>query len=297
LCLAQGDWEAAASYLEEVSAAAARRRDLQALREAAALLAELDVLQGRAAAAMARLAPLLDRADPLESGVTGILPVLAWTCLELGDMQHAAEVMAQALARMRPATMWVELVDALRVHALVVCRQEDWGGAAQALEEGISLARGMPYPYAEGRLLHVQGQLHLQRGEPEVARAVLEAALAIFRRLGARHDVEQVEQAITSLQSAPSRAAAPQPALRPAEGHEPMAGSPTSKRLSRTERQAWALERLRTDGPLSPRAYAKALGVSVDTALRDLSDLTDRGAIAAHGTTKDRRYGLSGDAG
>jgi DeoR/GlpR family transcriptional regulator of sugar metabolism len=63
-------------------------------------------------------------------------------------------------------------------------------------------------------------------------------------------------------------------------------------RLTRTERQAWALAHLRTDGAISPRAYATALGVSVDTALRDLSDLAQRGEITAQGTTKDRRYVL-----
>jgi DeoR/GlpR family transcriptional regulator of sugar metabolism len=52
------------------------------------------------------------------------------------------------------------------------------------------------------------------------------------------------------------------------------------------------LTRLRADGAVSPRAYATALGVSVDTALRDLSDLTQRGDITAQGTTKDRRYTL-----
>jgi tetratricopeptide (TPR) repeat protein/transcriptional regulator with XRE-family HTH domain len=296
LCLAQGDWEAAASHLDEVSRAAERHRDIQALRRAAALLAELDVLQGRAAAARARLVPLLDRPGQPESTVTYFLPVLAWAYLDLGDVRQAADAVTQALARMRPAHMRTVLVDALRVQALVACRQEDWAGAAQALEEGISLARGMPYPYAEGRLLHVQGRLHLQSGEPEIAQARLEAALAIFRRLGARHDAEQVEQAISGLQSAPPGAAAPQPTMRPGEGHGLRAGSPSGKGLSRTERQAWALQRLRTDGPLSPRAYARALGVSVDTALRDLRDLTERGDIAAQGRTKDRRYCLNGDA-
>jgi predicted HTH transcriptional regulator len=148
----------------------------------------------------------------------------------------------------------------------------------------------------EARTLRVYAVIHLQKEEPEPARERLEAALAIFRRLGARIDAEQVEQAITSLQSAPPCAAPPQPALRPCEGHGLLAGSAAGKRLSRTERQAWALERLRTDGPLSPRSYAKALGVSVDTAQRDLSDLTHRGDIAAQGTTKDRRYCLNVDA-
>ena len=59
----------------------------------------------------------------------------------------------------------------------------------------------------------------------------------------------------------------------------------------------WALERLRADGSLSPRAYAEALVVSLDTALRDLSELTHRGDITAQGTTKDRRYVLCRDVG
>jgi predicted HTH transcriptional regulator len=72
--------------------------------------------------------------------------------------------------------------------------------------------------------------------------------------------------------------------------------STAGSRLARTERQAWALERLRTDGPLSPRVYAQALSVSVDTALWDLQELVDRGRVQAAGTTRDRCYVLAGDA-
>jgi hypothetical protein len=57
----------------------------------------------------------------------------------------------------------------------------------------------MPYPYAEARLLHVYGLMHAQKGGPEPARERLEAALALFRRLGARKDAERVEQAIGAL--------------------------------------------------------------------------------------------------
>jgi transposase len=48
----------------------------------------------------------------------------------------------------------------------------------------------MPYPYAEARLLHVYGLMHAQKGGPEPARERLEAALALFRRLGARKDAD-----------------------------------------------------------------------------------------------------------
>ena len=45
----------------------------------------------------------------------------------------------------------------------------------------------------------VYGEMHVRKGEPEAARERLEAALAIFRRLGARKDAERVEQALTDL--------------------------------------------------------------------------------------------------
>jgi hypothetical protein len=41
----------------------------------------------------------------------------------------------------------------------------------------------MGYPYAEARLLHVYGLMHVQKGEREPALGRLEAALAIFQRL------------------------------------------------------------------------------------------------------------------
>ena len=105
-----------------------------------------------------------------------------------------------------------------------------------------------------------------------------------------------MEQVLARLQNAPPHdAAVPAlPSLPATQGHVP--GAPASRRLSRTERRAWALEHLRTAGPLSPRAYATALGVSGDTALRDLQELVNRGLIQAAGTTKDRRYALTVDA-
>jgi hypothetical protein len=68
----------------------------------------------------------------------------------------------------------------------------------------------MLYPYAEARLLHVYGEMHARKGEPEPARERLEAALAIFRRLGARKDVERVEQVLSALRNAPPREASVQ---------------------------------------------------------------------------------------
>jgi tetratricopeptide (TPR) repeat protein len=108
-------------------------------------------------------------------------------------------VVARGIRLAREQNHRLALVDALRVQAMVAIRQERWDEAERSLEEGVALARSMPYPYAEARLLHIYGEMHLQKGEPEPARKRLEAALAIFRRLGARKDTEWVAQAIADL--------------------------------------------------------------------------------------------------
>jgi putative transposase len=90
-------------------------------------------------------------------------------------------------------------LEALQVKARLLTQQDRWEEAAAILHGALAQAQAMPYPYAQARLLQVQGRLHLQRGESDLARARLDAALAIFRRLGAHKDVEWVSQAIDSL--------------------------------------------------------------------------------------------------
>jgi ATP/maltotriose-dependent transcriptional regulator MalT len=131
------------------------------------VLAELDILQGRPEAARARLVPLLDRPGLEEYLVTMFLPVLAWAHLELGQVDVAAATVAQALKRARREGMRLVLADALRVQALIDLRQGQWEQAARSVEEGLSIARSMPYPHAEARLLQVGECVHALRGRSE----------------------------------------------------------------------------------------------------------------------------------
>ncbi len=126
--------------------------------------------------------------------MTGLLPILAWAYLASGDLERAQETARQAVRRGREQQHRIALVDALRVQAMVALRHGRWTEAEHALEEGHMLARTMPYPYAEARLLQVDGELRRQKGDSVAAREHLEAARTIFQRLGARKDVERVEQ-------------------------------------------------------------------------------------------------------
>jgi tetratricopeptide (TPR) repeat protein len=200
LCVAEGAWAEAAQCLEESLTLAERFGDLYVIRATQCALAERDLLVGQAAAAHERLRALLDRPGLQEASVSVLLSRLAWALLDWDDVAGAAAIAAQAAARTRRENMRLHLTDALRVQAKVATRQGHWSEAAQALEEGLTLARSMPCPYAEARLLHVYGHMHAQKGEPGPARERFEAALAIFRRLGACKHVERVEQAIADLQ-------------------------------------------------------------------------------------------------
>jgi flagellin-specific chaperone FliS len=82
---------------------------------------------------------------------------------------------------------------------MILARKERCEEAERSFAEAESLARSMPYLYAEARALHEHGKMHLQKEDGESAQKRLEEALEIFRRLGARKDVEQTEQALAEL--------------------------------------------------------------------------------------------------
>jgi hypothetical protein len=73
----------------------------------------------------------------------------------------------------------------------------------------------------------------------------------------------------------------------PMETRRTLGAAPAGRRMSRPDRQAWALAHLRAAGPLTPRAYARAMAVSADTAVIDLRELLARGLVRAEGTTEE----------
>jgi tetratricopeptide (TPR) repeat protein len=194
LCLAERREEEAAHYLKEALTLAQRNHDLQALCWVQGALAEWDLLAGRPEAARGRLAPLLDVPDLMVSYSRESLALLAWTYLELGEADQAQALLAQVLRTARQAQMGPTLVQALRVQALVLSKQERWEEAEQALQEALTLCRGMAAPYAEAKTLYTAGLVSHKKGELEPARQRFEAALTILERLGERLYARYIEQ-------------------------------------------------------------------------------------------------------
>jgi tetratricopeptide (TPR) repeat protein len=199
LALRRGDWPEAVRLLEECIAAAEPIGDVQVLRYAQRLLAERDTLDGHPDAALARLEPLLDRPGLEELDVAPLLVTLAWAYLTLGDVVTAAQRCAAGLARATAQGNCLARQDALRVSGMVLARQADWSQARSLFEEAATLARSMPYPYAEARALAEAGRLQGRRGGRERETIALRQAQAIFARLGAAWDAHRVEQTVAAL--------------------------------------------------------------------------------------------------
>jgi tetratricopeptide (TPR) repeat protein len=195
----EGRWEEARTYLEDSVAVAARVGQQPAEPYAPSLLAECDLLAGQPAQARRRLEPLVDAARQTGVDSTLFLSPLAWAHLDMGDVAGAAALLGEVTVTARAQNDRLVLVDALRIQAMVAGRQGQWEAAVASLDEGLTLARSMPYPYAEGRLLLVYSELHIEQREPARACERLEGALAIFRRLGACKDIELARQALAAL--------------------------------------------------------------------------------------------------
>jgi tetratricopeptide (TPR) repeat protein len=194
--LVQGQWEAAAEDLQQSLRMAETRGDMQAFGMVRTFLAELDLLQGRPEQALAWLDPLIGHAGIAEEDRGWILPRLAWAHLELGHERAANEAIEDAVGRTRASADRWDLVEALRIQGMLRARQERWDEAVEAFEEVISLARGMPYPYAEARALYEYGMMHVRKGELQQAQERLKQALVLFQRLGARPYIERTEHAL-----------------------------------------------------------------------------------------------------
>ncbi len=194
LSLVEGQPAAAHESFQQAIAVATQTGDSQSLCFVHAALAEHDLLEGRPDAARARLEPLRDRPDQPRSLMMLFLPLLAWAYSDLGEEARADATAAEAVTYTAGEPMRLLLVDGLRVRALLALRQGRWREAMDALDAALALARAMPYPYAEAKALYVYGLLHVARGEPEQARARLDAALAILARLGERAYAARAEQ-------------------------------------------------------------------------------------------------------
>jgi tetratricopeptide (TPR) repeat protein/transcriptional regulator with XRE-family HTH domain len=203
LCLKAGDRAAARRFLAEGQTLGAQTSSAWDAWAGQVALAHCDLLEGQPAAALARLVP--ESMIRCSTRQMSYPVLLAWALLETGALAEAEEAAAQAVARARAQNNQISLVEALWVQARVALRCDRRAEAEAAVGEGLRLARSLPYPDAEARLLRVQAALYSDKGQVGAARAFYEEALAIYRRLGARRAIEEVEEELVAVSMAGAR--------------------------------------------------------------------------------------------
>jgi tetratricopeptide (TPR) repeat protein len=192
LTLREGDWDEASRILEDSLSVAQETGHQQGQERAQIFLAELDVLTGRPEEAIKQLEPLVKEGS---ADLTSSLSCLAWAHVCINDEKHLQQAAETAERAVNLAQGHAEvLVSAVWVQGMVLIRQGCSEEALRVLTAGLALTRSMPYPYWEACILEQLGILAQQRADPEQAQARLEEALAIFRRLGAKNDIERTEQ-------------------------------------------------------------------------------------------------------
>ncbi len=183
LDLAQGGESAAlTATLDEAEDAA----DGHVWSWAMTLLAERDLLAGKADAAAALTRRAIDRMDqgPIERRYPHAL--LAWAELERGETLRARETLAQARLAADAQGNHTALIDVERVEALLALRQGRWHDAREALERSLALCLAASAPYAEAKARFVYGDLYAAIDAPERAREQYALALTLCERLGER---------------------------------------------------------------------------------------------------------------
>jgi tetratricopeptide (TPR) repeat protein len=192
-----GDWETAQYHLDEVVRLTEEPVNLPLLKWAHRHLAEIELMHGRPADALARLLPLAGRPG-LQSSATVLAPI-AQARLEMGNTPAAQETIDQALAHARAEGDNVDLLMSLRVAAMVAIRETKWDDGEAAIEEGLHVAEMGPFDLGRGWMLQAWGSLLASAGDLDAARIKLQEALDIFDHLGAQGYREQTAEALAEL--------------------------------------------------------------------------------------------------
>lgn len=159
----------------------------------------MDMDERRPAAALTRLEKILNMPGLQELDLTPFLQILAEAYLDNGNEKRFKEIVDARAEAAAACDDRLGLLDWRRLQAMALTRQGRWKEAERAFDESLPLARAMPFPYAEARILREYAQMRARKGEPDEAKHRLQEALAIFQRLGAKKDIERTDRALAEL--------------------------------------------------------------------------------------------------
>jgi class 3 adenylate cyclase/tetratricopeptide (TPR) repeat protein len=198
LSLAPGEWTAVPPDLKE-ALLLAESSTPHAAQRTEQLMASRALEEGRLDAARSALDTLL-RDTRLEAEQRAFVDQLvAEADVLAGRSELGLKRAVAGLEHAAAENLTVERCGWLRVLGLAHAALDQWDQSSAAFSEAADLARQMPYPLREGRILQAWGTTLLARGQVDGGRQRLDEASVLFRRLGARDDEAAVQAALAGL--------------------------------------------------------------------------------------------------
>jgi DNA-binding CsgD family transcriptional regulator len=181
-----GRVEAARAAAERGSALAAAIGDetFRVLNEHVLGFLELSV--GDPARAHARLGPLVGALRTMGAGTRfRVLPDAIEALISLGELDRAEPLIEELDAQGRTLDRAWALATATRCRALLAAARGDPPGALGHLQRALQEHQRVAHPFELARTLRAQGMVLRRDKHKAAAKAALEQALAVFKRLGA----------------------------------------------------------------------------------------------------------------
>jgi tetratricopeptide (TPR) repeat protein len=162
-------------------------------------LAQVDVLEGRAADAVARCLAVHEHPEVEEQFRRGVDTELAWAYVQLGEYRAAHALIQKALTQTSRHGSPYQRIEWLVLLGHLRSAEGRWDDAAAAFEQALTLAGDAQLRQHEAIAMWAYGEMLVRRGDPSAARARLEAALDLFQRVHALYYAHLVERTLASL--------------------------------------------------------------------------------------------------
>jgi tetratricopeptide (TPR) repeat protein/KaiC/GvpD/RAD55 family RecA-like ATPase len=201
-----GEWDKSLQYLTEARDAAKKIGEYQFFGTAAALLGELFMNMEDYAEAEKYLEEsksVYEKAAETSTLFTDVFPALSKLYLKKGETEKAKELIEKVYEHATRTKNRLVLPYVEMLKAMLLREQKKWGQSIEHFEKGLqgykSLNAQKWYVYPLAGLLYEYGLTYLERneeGDKEKAYLLLDQALKIFQKMGARKDIEKTKSKI-----------------------------------------------------------------------------------------------------
>jgi tetratricopeptide (TPR) repeat protein/KaiC/GvpD/RAD55 family RecA-like ATPase len=207
----QGEWDKSLQYLTEAVNVAEKAEEYAPLAEANLQLGELFMEMGdydKAEKHLTECFNIFEKVGETTGKFYDLYPVLSRLRLKKGEIEEAKELIERAYefavkSKLPPSVGYSEVVE-----GMLYREQKSWEQSMRHFEKGLQTYRSMNaqrwyVPYF-AKCLYEYGQMYLDRneeGDKEKAHDLLEQALELFQKMGAKKDIERAEARIAFIET------------------------------------------------------------------------------------------------